>query len=265
MSYSDLTLKRLFALSGNECAFPGCTAPVIDTEHGVLTGQICHIKARSPGGPRYDPDQTEEERNGYANLLVMCAAHNKIIDDPTTQDQFTVEMLLAFKSAHEERSRNSTVKEDVVDRIVELLGRAATAAALPAAPALVLRAEQRRYGMRVVLSLANEGGSSARAPYLSLRVPSSYHVWEYGIDGNGTPGFLGRPQGADTGRAPYFGGSTAQMIHPGVEVLVCILAFEGRDASSRPGGTLRIEYETAAEGQEKTSGVTEIVVGIEGG
>jgi hypothetical protein len=118
MSYADLTLKTLFSLAGNECAFPGCTMPVFDTTHGVLIGQICHIKGKSPGGPRYDPNQTEEERNGYKNLLVMCAAHNKIVDDEATRDQFPVELLTQFKQSHEVRSRNSVVKDNVVERII---------------------------------------------------------------------------------------------------------------------------------------------------
>jgi hypothetical protein len=97
MTYSEQTLKKLFALAGNECAFPGCTAPIVDTEHGVVTGQICHIKGKSPNGPRYDASQTEAERNGYANLLVMCAPHNKIVDDEETRAQFSVELLTQIK------------------------------------------------------------------------------------------------------------------------------------------------------------------------
>lgn len=37
------TIKCLFAASGNRCAFPGCDRPLV-------TGEICHIRARSPGG-----------------------------------------------------------------------------------------------------------------------------------------------------------------------------------------------------------------------
>lgn len=46
--------------------------------------------------------QTEAERNGYENLLVMCVAHNKIVDDETTRDQFPGERLAQFKSDHDE-------------------------------------------------------------------------------------------------------------------------------------------------------------------
>jgi len=92
------TLKRLFALSGNRCAFPQCGLPIVE-ESGVVTGIVCHIKARSKGGPRYDAKQTPEERHGYANLIMMCARHSKLIDsDPKTH---TVEVLRQMKEAQE--------------------------------------------------------------------------------------------------------------------------------------------------------------------
>src|SRR5437870_4592306 len=112
MSYSEPTLKKLFALAGNECAFPGCENPVFDTTEQSLVGQICHIKGKSLGGPRYDPKQTNEERNGYENLLVMCGAHNKIVDDPHNVERYPVELLRQYKHDHESRSHNSVVKEN---------------------------------------------------------------------------------------------------------------------------------------------------------
>lgn len=121
MPYSEATLKRLFALSGNVCAFPGCDAPIVDTEHGVVTGEICHIKARSPHGPRYDPDQTPTERDGYENLMLMCGAHNKIVDDHSTHDAFTVQMLQHYKLDHELRFRNTVVKPDIVLHFIQAL------------------------------------------------------------------------------------------------------------------------------------------------
>ncbi len=92
------TLKRLFVLSNNRCAFPQCELPIVE-DSGVVTGIVCHIKARSKGGPRYDSKQPTEERHGHANLILMCARHSKLIDsDPKT---YTVEFLRQMKEAHE--------------------------------------------------------------------------------------------------------------------------------------------------------------------
>jgi hypothetical protein len=113
MSYSVPTLKKLFALCGNECAYPGCTAPIVDDDSGIVVGEISHIKGKSPQGPRYDPNQTSEERNGYENLLLMCDPHNKIIDHEDTRDKFPVDLLREFKTKHESKFRRSlTDKRD---------------------------------------------------------------------------------------------------------------------------------------------------------
>ena len=92
------TVKRLFALSKNACAFPGCDTPIVE-KSGVVTGIICHIKARNRGGPRYDRKQTAEERHAFDNLVLMCSRHSKIIDSqPKT---YTVELLQEMKELHE--------------------------------------------------------------------------------------------------------------------------------------------------------------------
>ena len=92
---SAKTIKRLFAECGNGCAFPKCNTPMVDTESGTIVGEICHIKGKSPGGPRYDAAQTERKRHGYDNLLLLCDPHHKIVDDDPIA--YTVERLLNMK------------------------------------------------------------------------------------------------------------------------------------------------------------------------
>jgi hypothetical protein len=74
MTVSITTMKRLCVMSGNKCAFPDCQNPIY-TEDGILVGQMCHIEARSQGGKRYNPAQTDAERDGFENLLFMCGIH----------------------------------------------------------------------------------------------------------------------------------------------------------------------------------------------
>jgi tetratricopeptide (TPR) repeat protein len=98
-SPATVTIKRLFAVSGNQCAFPDCSLPLVDSVSGTVLGEICHIKARSPDGPRYDPAQTERARHAFENLLLLCPAHHKVVDgDP---DKYTVEKLKQIKEQHE--------------------------------------------------------------------------------------------------------------------------------------------------------------------
>ena len=92
------TVKRLFALSRNQCAFPSCNTPIIE-DSGVVTGIICHIKARNKGGPRYDPKQNMEQRHAFENLLLLCSRHSKIID--SRPKEYSVELLEEIKENHE--------------------------------------------------------------------------------------------------------------------------------------------------------------------
>lgn len=93
------TLKRLFAASKNQCAFPGCNCPIAEKD-GVITGIVCLIKARNKGGPRYDLKQNAEERHDYDNLILLCSRHSKIID--SLPKKYTVDFLKEIKSLHEQ-------------------------------------------------------------------------------------------------------------------------------------------------------------------
>lgn len=95
---SQKTVKRLFALSRNRCAFPGCDVPIAE-ESGTVTGHICHICSLKPDGPRYDPAQTDEQRHGFSNLILMCARHHGIVD--SEPDRYTAASLLEMKRQHE--------------------------------------------------------------------------------------------------------------------------------------------------------------------
>lgn len=91
------TLKQLFALSGNECAYPSCNHPIFNDD-GTYIAQLCHIKAVSSGGERYDQVQTDDERNKIDNLMFMCHRHHKETDDVS---KYSVEKLKHIKSMHE--------------------------------------------------------------------------------------------------------------------------------------------------------------------
>lgn len=108
-------VKRLFALSGNRCAFPRCA--VLIAEGASLIGEICHIHADSPNGPRYNHNQTAEERQGFDNLILMCANHHKVIDDDDIS--YPAERLRQIK--HEHELRHMAAPEDEFSAMVAQL------------------------------------------------------------------------------------------------------------------------------------------------
>ncbi|HAT49725.1 MAG: hypothetical protein HQL07_06845 [Nitrospirae bacterium] len=90
------TVRKLFALSGNQCAFPGCDHPLVDD--GDYVAEVCHIEAANIGGQRYNPNMTDDERRSPANLLVLCHRHHKKTD---RLHLYTVEKLKRIKEEHE--------------------------------------------------------------------------------------------------------------------------------------------------------------------
>src|SRR6266699_3648707 len=96
-SPTEATVRRLFAVSGNRCVFHRC--PVRVVTDGSITAQMCHIKARSPDGPRFDASQTEDERNAFDNLLLLCGVHHKVVDDDV--ETYTVERLQRLRAVQE--------------------------------------------------------------------------------------------------------------------------------------------------------------------
>lgn len=105
-SYSTRTKDRLKILSMNCCAHPECTATLL-SEGGALVADICHIEAINPGGPRYndDPAITDNERNDYPNLILLCKNHHSIIDqkDEGGNPYYSTKQLKAMKQAHLDR------------------------------------------------------------------------------------------------------------------------------------------------------------------
>lgn len=101
-SVSVPTIKKLFGLSGNTCAFQDCSSSLIDGKTLSVTGEICHIKGKKPDSSRYDPKQTDKQRDAFENLVLMCSIHHKIIDD--NEELYPVELLLKLKSQREENS-----------------------------------------------------------------------------------------------------------------------------------------------------------------
>ena len=93
------TIKKLYALSGNKCAKPDCQRELI--KDGTQLGEIAHICAASPNGPRYDASMTDDERRDYANLILLCGDCNKIVDE--NPEKYPVSLLREWKQAHESR------------------------------------------------------------------------------------------------------------------------------------------------------------------
>ena len=78
-TYLESTIKKLFSLSGNICAFDHCNTMIIDEFESII-GEIFHIEGEKPDSPRYNRNMTNDERRNVKNLLLLCPTHHSKID-----------------------------------------------------------------------------------------------------------------------------------------------------------------------------------------
>ncbi len=106
MTISLKTHKILWGRAANRCAI--CQMELVmdasETDDESVVGEACHIVAQSPDGPRGASDLTQEQRDKYTNLILLCNVHHKQIDDQA--GEFPVEKLHQIKAAHEKNVRD---------------------------------------------------------------------------------------------------------------------------------------------------------------
>ena len=108
-------LKRLFAESGNLCAFPKCTHGIIDGSS--MIGEVCHIKGANIGSARFDSTESNELLNSHKNLILLCRNHHKTIDDDEVS--YTVDRLQQMKANHIKNS-NSKISDSEANLLTRI-------------------------------------------------------------------------------------------------------------------------------------------------
>ncbi|MBW8048810.1 MAG: hypothetical protein FVQ77_00420 [Cytophagales bacterium] len=113
-------IKRLFALSGNICAFnnPVCSENMVDKKGNVI-GRICHIEAANKKGERFNDNSNDEARRDFDNLILLCDKHHTITNDVNS---YTVPVLQKMKADHEQNFLNNKFKvseDTIADAIIK--------------------------------------------------------------------------------------------------------------------------------------------------
>lgn len=100
MAISLKTHKLLWGSSGNICARckKGVVEDSTETDDASLVGEEAHICSKSPEGPRHDDPLPIEERDLFANLILLCNTCHKIVDDQL--GEYTAAVLRQMKSDH---------------------------------------------------------------------------------------------------------------------------------------------------------------------
>lgn len=93
-------VRRLYLLSGNECAEPSCKNVLIDANQTMI-GEIAHIASVKPTAKRFDAKMTNEDRRAFSNLLLLCPNHHTQVDGENSPH--TTRQLKKWKADHERR------------------------------------------------------------------------------------------------------------------------------------------------------------------
>lgn len=120
-NYSILTIKRLFALSGNQCAFPDCTVTFVNWEDETNYSNMCHIEDANPNthkADRYNSQMTDKQRSDYQNLILLCPNHHIETNDP---DKYTVRSLKEMKKAHEQKMAEAIFNKTPISKYPSVL------------------------------------------------------------------------------------------------------------------------------------------------
>lgn len=97
------TVKALFALSGNVCAYPGCENALTKPGWGEVNADLAHIHGEKPRAARWSAAMTDEDRRRFENLILLCPGCHRLIDrlDPVAHPP---EALIEIKAQHEGRA-----------------------------------------------------------------------------------------------------------------------------------------------------------------
>ena len=101
--FSRQTLDVLGKRVGVRCSNPSCkkltTGPQVDPHHIVNIWVGAHITAASPGGSRFDPSLTPEQRQSPENGIWLCQNCAKLVDNDSVR--YAVETLREWKGRAE--------------------------------------------------------------------------------------------------------------------------------------------------------------------
>lgn len=102
--FANKTRTALASRAGYLCSNPACRVMTVGPSREAVddiatVGVAAHICGAAPGGPRYDPAMSSEDRSSIENGIWLCAKHATLVDRDVIR--FTVAVLRRWKAEHE--------------------------------------------------------------------------------------------------------------------------------------------------------------------
>lgn len=106
-NFSDKVIRAVGRRVSWKCSNPDCRkstcGPGESEDVALYNGEVAHITAAAPGGPRYDPNMSKIDRTSAKNAIYLCKECAAKID--TDVSFYTVEKLHSWKQKAEERAK----------------------------------------------------------------------------------------------------------------------------------------------------------------
>ena len=126
MNISEKDLKKLWGLAAGICSHPACDKDCIvfvDENDPTVIGEMAHVIAKSPSGPRGVPGGGPDT---YENLILLCPYDHRLVDK-APPGHFTEAELHRWKDEHETwvrerlRSPRYRTRKDLANALLRLL------------------------------------------------------------------------------------------------------------------------------------------------
>jgi hypothetical protein len=102
--FPNAVLETLAKRVGYRCSNPACrkltSGPHTDETKALNVGVGAHITAASPGGPRYDPSLSAEQRRSADNGIWLCQTCGKLVDNDEVR--YPKKLLVEWKQQAEQ-------------------------------------------------------------------------------------------------------------------------------------------------------------------
>lgn len=116
--------RKLYRVARGTCYHPECGRPIMIDVDGmpVCDVEIAHIRGAEAGSARFDESMPDAERAAFANLILLCSAHHKLVDR-IAPDDYPVDVLEAWKAANEDDDlaalAGATLTQETLEAVLE--------------------------------------------------------------------------------------------------------------------------------------------------
>ena len=119
-NFTETTRRRIGKQAGWHCSYPWCRRPTVGSnsegDGAIDVGIAAHIRAAAPGGPRYDPGMSPEQRKSVSNGIWLCETHARLVD--SKDPMFTADLLHEWKERAHTWSWHRVICHDIADEVI---------------------------------------------------------------------------------------------------------------------------------------------------